>query len=146
MESTATTQQRKRILLTREQNIILASKIRDYSTHIITSRPRLVDFVKMIAKEMGCEVSQHAVRETFLVLNKDFTEWPKKELSGKDRHKSRKTLSQVVKSMKTVCEVLSLTLRNQGLHASAKLVEQCLVDLDAVEKNYPPDLFAGVGS
>lgn len=137
---------KRRITLSREQTIILTDKIRVYSPHIIQERPQLVDFVKTISQDMGCEVSRHAVRETFLVLNKQFTEWPRKESSGKDRHKSRKTLSQVIKSMKTVCEVLSLTLTNQGLHASARLIDHCLADLEAVEKKNTPDLFAGVGS
>jgi len=137
---------KKRITLSRAQTIELTDRIRTYSPHIIETRPSLVDFVKTISEDMGCEVSRHAVRETFLVLNRQFTEWPRKKSSGKGRHKSRKTLNQLVKSMKTVCEVLSLTLTNQGLHASAGLIDRCLADLESAEKKNSPDLFAGVGT
>lgn len=144
MEETATL--KKRIVLTRGQNIILVGKIKDYSTHIITSRPRLVDFVKVIAKEMGCEVSRHAVRETFLVLNKEFTEWPRKESKGKDRHKSRKTLTQMVKTVKLLGNVVQQLVNSHGAQGTARQIEQALADLEAVEKKNAPDLFAGVGT
>lgn len=137
---------KRRITLSREQTIILTDKIRVYSPHIIQERPQLVDFVKTISQDMGCEVSRHAVRETFLVLNKQFTEWPRKESSGKDRHKSRKTVAQLVKTVQVLGSILRQCMVTQG-HLDASLqIKQALADLEAVEKKDAPDLFAGVGS
>lgn len=137
---------KRRITLSREQTIILTDKIRVYSPHIIQERPQLVDFVKTISQDMGCEVSRHAVRETFLVLNKQFTEWPRKESSGKDRHKSRKTVAQLVKTVQVLGSILRQCMATQG-HLDASLqIKQALADLEAVEKKDAPDLFAGVGS
>jgi len=131
--------QKKRITLSRAQTIELTDRIRTYSPHIIETRPSLVDFVKTISEDMGCEVSRHAVRETFLVLNKGFKEWPRKNQGGgRPRDHQRRMVAKLAKTVVMLCDHMAIIYKQLGL-VDAELHIQKIKSFVATESPATPE-------